>query len=513
MCLLVVILCIVGVVTGLFTMLINNTVKGAIEVVGTAVLGVKTTVSSVSLALISARSDINGISVSTVPGYGTEDFLDLSHCVFDLRLMSLFLKPYELQEISVHNLAISIDQSQSGSNAQRIIDHVTLVTEQAKRQADSISGAISPAPAPSADASAPAPAPLFPQPTPADTLHAVTSKIIANKLSFKNISARICLHPLCDAMAPMTFTLKEVLVQDVGKQQGGVYMYELIEILVQALVIAVIHAAPEQIGTNLMSVMNSGLSKALNYASLNIDTGAGLEQVGAWTGAQLDMLGNATSWAGQALGKVIGTGTDLAEGALEKALGNASGQFGSELKEALRNQTQGMGIGGSLEHAIDNMTSVLGDEFHGWGHEANGVISGVGKQMANTVVNKAHNAVVEAPVSDTEGPTAPPALPVASPGGLATALGASPGMATALGSAWTAAETGAQAAASTLNTEKSTAETSMGIQKDMAETNLKTEEAAAKAELEETAKEFGTSLLGSITGGLVTPAPAPTGLR
>lgn len=367
-----VVLGVASVAAGLATMGLNWAAKDALEVVGTSVLGVNTSVGGVSLALFRLRSEISNVGVATVPGYGVDHFLDVAEAVFDLRILSLLWSPIELQEFTAHNLRVNIDQTTAGSNAKWIVDHVTKVT-----QGGGTGGA-------NGDQVA--------TPTVSDDIHAVTGKIVADRVAIHNITVRICVHPMCE-LAPTDFVLEKVLVQDVGKGQGGVYVYEFIEIFVQAVLRAVVQAAPSQLGFNLRAMMSGGLTKVLDYASLHLDRGQGfgLEQVvGGWASAQADLLGNATALAGDRLGEAVGQRTSAAETAVENMLGDGDGQTGDVMREAVANSTGGTGLGQAAEQAIDNVSSMLGSDIHSLGDRFGSMLSGL-KEMEANVVSQGNN--------------------------------------------------------------------------------------------------------------------------
>lgn len=394
-CLILIIICVLCAATGVFTMFLNKAAQQSLEALGAAALGVHTGVGSVSIALFSTRSEIWDVRVATVPGFGTDDFLDMGDSVFDFNAWSLLAKPFDLEELGVSNLFVSIDKRGQMSNVQKIVDHVNKFAEQAKQPASTAKLQV----------------PGGPQ-TLQDDIHTMTSKIIADRVSFKNISTSVCLHPLCDATAPATFTLREILIKEVGTNNGGVYLYEFVQIIVHAIVNAIIRAAPAQIGQNLMAGMHGSLQKALDYASVHYDVGGGLQKVGEWASKEFDLLDNATTFAGQVLGDFVGNATSAAGYLVGHALEKAAGKTGVGLKSALGNETEGAGE--EVNQAIDNATAKLGDELHEFGQDAGDFFAGLGKKLTKRMVEKTSDAVHSAVDSDASGAATP--TPAQAPG-------------------------------------------------------------------------------------------------
>ena len=61
-------------------------------------------------------------------------------------------------------------------------------------------------------------------------------------------------------------------MNDVGKKTGGVYVPDLLEVIVRAVVVAAIKAAPNQLGNPLAESLGAGLLQALDYAQIHYET-------------------------------------------------------------------------------------------------------------------------------------------------------------------------------------------------------------------------------------------------
>eukprot|EP00931_Biecheleriopsis_adriatica_P038041 TRINITY_DN21818_c0_g1_i1.p1 TRINITY_DN21818_c0_g1~~TRINITY_DN21818_c0_g1_i1.p1 ORF type:complete len:480 (+),score=100.91 TRINITY_DN21818_c0_g1_i1:75-1514(+) len=250
-----------------FVLSLNSWTTGAVQDVWQRTLGVPTSVSSVNVDIWSGRWTVHDLEVASPPEFGQADFVSLEAGVFDMNLRSLTSSPLEIEELALHNMHVYIDQTANGdSNAKRIMEHVQLMSqsEESKRIAEA-------------------------------TMH---TKLIVDRVSFHNISAKVCLHPSCDMAPPKDFLIGRVSVSNVGKATNGIYMPQLVEIIIRAVVGAAIKAAPQQLGNSLAQNLGTGLLQALDYAQIHYDLGDGLQQAGAQVSSQLGVLSQSTKQLG-----------------------------------------------------------------------------------------------------------------------------------------------------------------------------------------------------------------------
>jgi len=262
---------IVGVVAIVCLVLsLNSFIKFAVESVGSTLMGVPVTLDSVNFSVMQGRISLNDLDVASPQGY-TDDLFQLGRFVFDVSPMSLlwgymstFSKPVELEEATIQNIDIWIEMQTlptPGSNAQVVVH---TMNEQVARIAKV------------------APSLTTPMPTlsPGDTIKVGTAKVKADRVELSNITAAVTLQPL----APIAYTLQRVLVKDVGKKSDGVYLYEFIEILVRALLMSVIKAAPANIQSNLAKGFGVDLWRELDFDGMDLDMGHGFEKMGEFSG-------------------------------------------------------------------------------------------------------------------------------------------------------------------------------------------------------------------------------------
>ena len=104
---------------------IDSIARVGIEVVGSKVLGVQTTVESVRLGLLSDHSHVRGVKVANPSGYTDPLFLDLGEASLTARLGELTAEKTTIRNITIRQLTLTLEQDAQGKlNAQRISDNL-----------------------------------------------------------------------------------------------------------------------------------------------------------------------------------------------------------------------------------------------------------------------------------------------------------------------------------------------------------------------------------------------------
>lgn len=343
--------CILAVLIGIVTvalLTVNAWAGTAISTAISHILGVPATVGSVDIALFSARSDIKDLRISSPPSYST-DFLTLQTGVIDLRIWSLLQNPVEIQEISLRNLVLSIDQRIDGdSNVKGLIGHANLIEH--------------------------------PKNPGARLVHTMTQKIIVDKISLINISTRVCIHPLCDAIKPGLFTAQKVQVSNLGRNTGGVYLYELVGAVVHALLVATIRASPVDISGQLSGALGKEFSHALgkiDYGQVQYDIGEGLKTAAQFTDQEFGMLGDGTKQLGnQAAGGVEYAGHQASK-SIDQAFGlqNPSTPFGASVKTLIDSESNV--LTDAVAGVVKNTSDVFSDDVGDIGKNVSAAVSGL----------------------------------------------------------------------------------------------------------------------------------------
>ena len=230
---------------------INSIAKSAITTAGSSTLGVDTSLDSISIGLLSGHSSIDGLAVANPKGFDG-DFLDLSEGVLDVNLSSLLGDVIEVKQVGLDGLQIQFIQKIGGSNVNKILDNVK-ASSNASPDTPSKDSA-------SSDSS---------------------RRFIIDELKVTNVKVSVAVEPISKATAPSTISINKIIIKDIGKKQNGADLDQLMAIVVQSVVDAVIKAAPSQIPAIMMQGIEGGLSNltTFDFGNVQFDGGKGLQDV------------------------------------------------------------------------------------------------------------------------------------------------------------------------------------------------------------------------------------------
>ena len=104
---------------------LDKILKGAIEGVGTELLGVPVTVTSVDLDLKSGMGQFSGISMANPPGYQAVNALKVDNIRLGLDLSSLRSQPIVIRELNIQSPVVDLEVNEQGnSNMQTLLDNI-----------------------------------------------------------------------------------------------------------------------------------------------------------------------------------------------------------------------------------------------------------------------------------------------------------------------------------------------------------------------------------------------------
>lgn len=284
-CLLVLVFLVVGIPLGLNYELssLETWLASVASTVLSATMGVPVTLDAVQINIFGGRAAISDLKVGSPPGFH-HDFLDLNSLVFDMDPLSLLRSrllgsvnfPTVVEEISVKTLHAFVEElsEDSPSNAKIIVDHLNSLAAQAIVSAPT---------AEQVENSA------------AEAVHALTTKIKVDLIHLKDVGIGYCGH-LCQNLGPATYVVPEIKITDVGKKSNGVFLYQLAEVIVRTLMLAVLKAAPENLRENLLRAVGSGIKDQLanlDFGTVDFGDGSGLQSAGqlaGWASAKVALL-------------------------------------------------------------------------------------------------------------------------------------------------------------------------------------------------------------------------------
>ena len=278
---LIVILLIIVILTTLAVVFINSIAKAAITSAGSSTLGVPTTISSVEIGIFSGHSELTDLEVQNPKDYsGT--FLKLSDGILDVNLGSLLGSSIEVKEIEFDGIDLTFIQKLGGSNVNEILANVkknTASSDEATSKPTSDSGG---------------------------------RKFIIDELKITNVSVAISIEPISSATKPSVVKIKQVLVKDIGKKEGGATTDQIVSIVVQSVIHSVLEAAPGEIPSVMLQGMKGGLSSLgnLDLGDVSFSGGEGFKKItdsisNIGKGSGKD-IGNALDGIGKGIGDLFG---------------------------------------------------------------------------------------------------------------------------------------------------------------------------------------------------------------
>jgi hypothetical protein len=228
------------------------------------VFGVDTSLASFDTNLLLARAELRYIAVENPPSM-IGRAMELDRLVIDLDTWSLMFQPIHLQLMSLSDMHVELKKiGVIKSNLDSIIEHAAAVIH----DNDTIIGKIN----------------RF------NDFRNNGPRVVADKVHFKNITITA---NISGAMS--LHHVPQVLVTDVGRKQGGIHVYDLLEVVVRAIVKAVAVATSHEIQKGVIR----SVEDALDYGSVEIDTGGG------WVTHSLKTLSNTTAVVGEAVGDAV----------------------------------------------------------------------------------------------------------------------------------------------------------------------------------------------------------------
>lgn len=269
----VVVVLVIGLfVAGIFY--IDVVAKAAIEVAGTKVLGVKTTVDKVSIGLTSGSAALKVLNVANPEGCKAPQFMTLNHGAVAVTPASLLGDVIRVPKIELSGMAIEFEQRVGGdSNIDAILANV-------KKFAGSGDGGSAPA-------------------------SSSGKKFVIDELILADIAvtARAQGVPLADQ--GIQIKVPKIVLKDIGSAGSDpVGLEQLTGMIIEAVMKAVMEAGGGQLPQVFaQSITNglAGLGDVFN-SKMAVDLGSGLKDLGGGVGKAVE---DAAKGAGEAIEKGV----------------------------------------------------------------------------------------------------------------------------------------------------------------------------------------------------------------
>ena len=141
-------------------------------------------------------------------------------------------------------------------------------------------------------------------------------KFIIDRLEVDNVQIAISVQPISDATKPSTVTIKQIVIEDIGRKENGVTMDKVSQIIVQSILKSALEAAPTQIPSIMLSAMRGGLSNLdhLDLGGVQVNLGKGLSTIlgdlGKATGSGGKSVDDTLKDIGKSIGDLLKPGSD-----------------------------------------------------------------------------------------------------------------------------------------------------------------------------------------------------------
>ncbi|MCH2138013.1 MAG: hypothetical protein MK074_03055 [Phycisphaerales bacterium] len=118
--------------TGLALISADSIAAGVVRTQGTATLGVKTAVRSVSLGIIQPRTTVHDLVIENPSGFDRPHFVQIESAMIEASLATLVSDRIEIPLVEIDGLMLDLEQIDHRLNADVIVKHVQSVTETGK---------------------------------------------------------------------------------------------------------------------------------------------------------------------------------------------------------------------------------------------------------------------------------------------------------------------------------------------------------------------------------------------
>ncbi|MCB9850043.1 MAG: hypothetical protein H6817_05000 [Phycisphaerales bacterium] len=291
---------------------IDAIAKAGVEHGATYALGVPTTLDSISVGVITGKLSMEELNVSNPPGFGDDSFLSLGEGRVAVTLGSLMEDTVELPELRLTKVQMNLEKKGDSSNYQTILKGL-----------DKFESKDNPAAKPTEDA----------------------KKFVVRLVSVEDINVSVDMLGLAGGLTKVPLHIDKIELRDVGSESdGGVLMAELTDILVKAILEAVVRHGGSAIPNAIALELSSGLATldGLGQASLKVVgdvttmVNGEVKQVGELGGAILDDLGKTAGGLSKSAEEVTKGASDVVGevGKIGEGLGGLLGGKKSDKKDA-----------------------------------------------------------------------------------------------------------------------------------------------------------------------------------
>ncbi len=268
----------------------NGIAKKAIETGATRALGVTTTLDSARLGLLKGEFAMSGLQVANPSGFDQPHFLQLNDGSTAVSYASLGQSEIELPYLTLSGLDLVLLRSGGKSNYQIILDNLKRL--ESGQSAGPSEG---------------------------------TTQFVIKKVLVQDIKVHVDLLPLGGSLTRIDVPIDKIELTDVGSgTSGGVAMAELYDVLIKAVLQAVLEKGGDRIPSEIFGELQGGLAQLQSLREQGITSLTGVQSTITGVGEQ---VGKVQEDLQKTLGEGKAAGEDLKNKADEavKGLGDLFG--------------------------------------------------------------------------------------------------------------------------------------------------------------------------------------------
>ncbi|MCE9592395.1 MAG: AsmA family protein [Planctomycetes bacterium] len=259
----VVLLLILVVVIGVVIFMLDGIAKSRIESATTTMLGVKTTVGSLNIKLISAQGRIGNLNIANPDGYKADHFMTLKKGELGVSLSSLLGDTVEVPKIELDGIDVMLEKQGGKANYEAILANM----KKGETQPD----------------------PADPQKT--------GKKFMVREIVIRNLMVHVDMMPLVGNVTKLDVPIEEIHMTNVGSDSdNGVQMKELSGTIVKAVFTAIAAKGGGILPAELTTDLLGGLSHLKGVGDIGVK----------FTGEATKQLTNITGALGKGVGDVVG---------------------------------------------------------------------------------------------------------------------------------------------------------------------------------------------------------------
>lgn len=194
-------------ITGV-TYYLDSIAKKAVEFGGSKALGVTTSVDKLHISLLDGSSSLGGFTIANPKGFSAGNFMELKQGNVAININSLLSDTVNISEISLSGLHLNLEQSNQSSNVKALLANIPRAQKSTPKAKTTTTAKSSPN-------------------------SATGKKFTVDLIVLDDIGVTAELQALGTQLSNVSLTVPRIELTNVGQQQGGMLIAELIQYVVE----------------------------------------------------------------------------------------------------------------------------------------------------------------------------------------------------------------------------------------------------------------------------------------